>query len=49
MKLTEKQIKDIAAEANKQIHKKHYLLEHPVVEGYVPYIIEAYEKIMKSK
>lgn len=48
MELTEKQIKDIAVEANKQIHKKHYLLRNPVVEGYVPYIIKAYHKIIKK-
>lgn len=49
MNLTDKQLELIAKEANREIHKKHSVLHEPVYKGYIPYILRAYEKVMKRE
>ena len=47
--LSDKQLERIAAEANKEIRKKYPLLHEPVLKGYIPYILRAYEKVVKRE
>jgi len=45
--LTDEQLERIADEANKAINKKFPMLTHAVEKTHLPYIIEAYHKVVK--